>query len=433
MDITSINRFVKNGLLPTHTLGLMGNHGIGKTTYIHKTFRQLIADKHNIPLERVHVISRCVSIMDPADLIGNFQEFGGRTYNCPPSWIPTCKAYDDKMAALYAENGMTYSRLTEYDDIYILFLDECKRGNTVIQDGIMELLLEHRLFGVDLKENTYVVCADNDNAKIYNGSRRDPAQESRIKNFTFAPTDKEYLEDYRSRVESGEIHEAVYEFLNKFPEFIVLPTKTIEELSIQGKKGPSPRDWTQLGQSLNEFRRHEDDIVNGDKAFLADVAASYVGFSYALKFADFCEVERKHEIDVKKVLNSMTDSMEKRIRDEFMVNPKAAVTTSHSLLELLKQVKTLSAKQGKNILTFLTCCPNEAIAAFVKGWQKNNMAQFKSWRTTPKRYKIYNEVLMSKDGKNGGCSAFDSWLNVFMSKYRLSIEDMDSDTITIED
>lgn len=112
MDIKSINRYIEHGLLPS---------------------------------DRVHVISRCVSIMDPADLIGNFQEFGGRTYSCPPSWIPTSKDYDDEMEKLYKENGMHYSRLTRYDDIYILFLDECKRGNAVIQDGIMELLLEHRL------------------------------------------------------------------------------------------------------------------------------------------------------------------------------------------------------------------------------------------------------------------------------------------------
>lgn len=431
MDIKSINRFVQNGLLPSHTLGLMGNHGIGKTSYVHNTIRKIIAQKHNLPLERVHVISRCVSIMDPADLIGNFQEFGGRTYSCPPSWIPTCKEYDDQMEKLYTENGMHYSRLTQYDDIYILFLDECKRGNAVIQDGIMELLLEHRLFGVNLKENTYVICADNDNAKIYNGTRRDPAQESRIKNFTFAPTDKEYLEDYANRVESKQIHESVLQFLMKFPEFIVLPTKTIEELSIQGKKGPSPRDWTHLGECLQNFSASGDDITAGNRNFLTEIASAYVGYSYALKFAEFCEVERKFEIDVKKVLNDMTDDLKARLKDTFTANPKMAVPTSHALLDLVKKTK-LTEKHEKNILAFLECCPNEAIAAFIKGWQKEKLNQFKAWRKTPRRHKIYNAAMLNKQSRSGAKSAYDSWEQRFMAACGLSKSDLDSDDIIVQ-
>lgn len=430
MDINSINRFIENGLLPSHTLGLMGNHGIGKTSYVHNTVREIIAKKHGLPLDRVHVISRCVSIMDPADLIGNFQEFGGRTYSCPPSWIPTCKAYDDKMAQLYEENGMHYSRLTQYDDIYILFLDECKRGNAVIQDGIMELLLEHRLFGVDLKENTYVVCADNDNATIYNGTRRDPAQESRIKNFTFAPTDKEYLEDFSRRVEAGQIHEAVPDFLRKYPEFIVLPTKTIEELAIQGKKGPSPRDWTHLGECLMNFSNNNDDITTGNVNFLTEIASAYVGFSYAMKFAEFCEVDRVHEIDVKKILQSMDKVMVKVVREAFKNNIKLAVPTCHSLLDLVKSTG-LNEKHEKNILAFLECCPNEAIVAFVKGWMKEKKEQFLAWRKTPKRYKIYNAALMNKEGKNGGASAYDAWVLNFTKMNNISVSDLDRDDIII--
>lgn len=430
MDINSINRFVQNGLLPLHTLGLMGNHGIGKTSYVHNTIREIIAQKHGLPLDRVHVISRCVSVMDPADLIGNFQEFGGRTYNCPPSWIPTCREYDNQMAKLYEENGRHYSRLTHYDDVYILFLDECKRGNAVIQDGIMELLLEHRLFGVNLKENTYVICADNDNAKIYNGTRRDPAQESRIKNFTFAPTDKEYLEDYAHRVAAGKIHEAVLEFLKKYPEFIVLPSKTIEELSIQGKKGPSPRDWTHLGECLQNFRANGDDITLNNRNYLTEIASAYVGFSYAIKFAEFCEVDRVHEIDVKKILNSMNESMKKMVAETFKTNVKLSVPTAHSLLELTTKTK-LSSKHEKNILSFLECCPSEAIAAFIKGWMTENREQFLSWRKTPKRYKIYCEAMMNKEGRNGAVSSYDAWVKNFTKQYNLSVEDLDRDDIAV--
>lgn len=432
MDISGINRFVKNGLIPSHTLGLMGNHGIGKTSYVHNTFRKLIAEKHGIPLERVHVISRCVSIMDPADLIGNFQEFGGRTYNCPPSWIPTSKEYDDEMEKLYAENGKHYSRLTKYDDIYVLFLDECKRGNAVIQDGIMELLLEHRLFGVNLKENTYVVCADNDNAKIYNGTRRDPAQESRIKNFTFAPTNKEYLEDFSNRIDKGEIHSVIYKFLNKYPDFIVLPSKTIEELAIQGKKGPCPRDWTQLGECLKKFAESGDDITLGGQSFLAEIASSYVGSAHGLRFADFCTLECKHEIDLDEVLNRFSDDLAKRLVDEFKASPKAAVPTTHGLLELVKKQK-LTDIQSRNILGFLECCPGEAVAAFVKGWLKDRPDQYSAWRVTPRRHKVTNAAIMNKQRKAGGMSAYETWQKNFMKAKNLTEADMDRDDIILAD
>lgn len=429
MDIKSINRFVQNGFLPSHTLGLMGNHGIGKTSYVHKTLRSIIAKKHGIPEERVHVVSRCVSIMDPADLIGNFQEFGGRTYNCPPSWIPTCKAYDDEMEKLYNENGMHYSRLTKYDDIYVLFLDECKRGNAVIQDAIMELLLEHRLFGVDLKEDTYVVCADNENAKIYNGTRRDPAQESRIKNFTFAPTDKEYLEDFKRREDDKQIHRMIHKFLSKYPEFIVLPTKTIEELAIQGKKGPSPRDWTQLGECLRKFQDNGDDIVQ-EKAFLTDVASSYVGFAYALKFADFCSVASKQDINVVDILDNFDETIDKTLKDLFAKSPKDAVPLSNSLLDLVKK-STLSDVQNRNILAFLECCPSEAVASFIKAWQKENKAQFFAWRVTPRRFAVYNKALLNKVRKNGEMSAYEAWIKNFTEQNNITESDMDRDDLII--
>lgn len=430
MNITDLNRMVKNGLLTTHTLGLMGNHGIGKTSYVHNTFRKIVAEKHNIPLEKVHVISRCVSIMDPADLIGNFQEFGGRTYNCPPSWIPVSREYDDEMEKLYAENGKHYSRLTNYDDIYILFLDECKRGNSIIQDAIMELLLEHRLFGVNLKENTYVVCADNDNTKVYNGTRRDPAQESRIKKVDFAPTNKEFLQDYSNRVDQGLIHRTIYSFLNKYPDYIVLPTKTIEELSIKGQKGPSPRDWTQLGECLKKFADNNDDITRGNRSFLVEVAASFVGFAYALKFADFCEYEDKNEIDLDEVLNKFTANLENRLKDTFEKNPKAAVPVVHSLLERVKKL-TLSDVQSSNICAFLACCPSEAIASFLKGWQKESKDQFLSWCVTPKRYKLFNGSLLNKERKGTAISSYERWEATFMKKYGLSAAEMDRDDLVL--
>ncbi len=427
MDISGISRFVKNGLKPSHTLGLMGNHGVGKTSYVHNTLRAIVAEKHGLPLERVHVISRCVSVMDPADLIGNFQEFGGRTYNCPPSWIPTCKEYDDEMAALYEANGKQYSRLTKYDDIYILFLDECKRGNAVIQDGIMELLLEHRIFGVDLKPDTYVICADNDNAKIYNGSRRDPAQESRIKNFTFAPTNSEYLADYADRVEAGSIHPVISAYLSKYPENIVLPSKTIEDLAIQGKKGPCPRDWTLLGECLLEFMNCNDDVVaNSEELYLSEIASAYIGSGYSMKFASFCKSEFVSGISAKDVVEGTKPGIWISLKNQYAANAKSAVPMAEEVVQHLIKRKSLSEKIHRNILSFLEVSPKEVVIAFIASWDKQKKEQKMSWLCTPRRYKLIYSSLM-----NPSSTPYKNWVRAFLNQNGLHEADLDSDEIKV--
>lgn len=137
-----------------------------------------------------------------------------------------------------------------------------------------------------------------------------------------------------------------------------------------------------------------------NKNFLAEIAGSYVGFSYGMKFA------------------------------EFKANPKLSVPTSHSLLELVKKT-VLSEKQERNILTFLECCPNEAIAAFIKGWQKEMKEQFLSWRKTPKRFKVYNAAMLNRERKADGKSAYDNWVATFTKANQLTEQDLDRDDIII--
>jgi MoxR-like ATPase len=437
MDIKGIDRFIRNGLKRSHTVTFFGNHGIGKTSYTKYNVRALVAEKENVPIERVHVITKCVSIMDPADLLGNFHEFGGRTYNCPPNWIPVSKAYEDEMEALYKSYGMEYTRLTNYDDVYILFLDECKRGNPIIQDSIMELILGHTIFGIDLHEKTYIFAADNDNAKIYNGSKRDPAQMSRLKNFDFMPTNKEFLADFDARTERGEIHEVISAFLKKNEDFIVLPTKTIEELTIQNKKGPSPRDWTQLGECLLEFKNNDDDIVaniNGSTAnemYLQQIAQAYIGSGYSNKFARWCASEFAQQIDINDIVENMTDKLFNILRDEFDKDPKSAIPFCEEVVKNLEKRSKLTEKMGKNILRFMEAMPNAGISNFFQTWNKANPKQFTMWKHTPRRHDICMRSTASTNAKPGEKSAYESWLENFLRRFKLTPADMASDTIDL--
>lgn len=431
MNLKSICRLIAHGLRKEHTYGFMGNHGTGKTSFVKNKVRALIAKRHNLPIERVHIITRCVSVMDPADLIGNFQELGGRTYNCPPSWIPVCKEYDDEMLALYNKFGKEYAVLTNEDDVYVLFLDECKRGNPVIQDAIMELLLEHTIFGVKLHKNTYVFCADNDNIAIYNGTKRDPAQESRIKNIKFGVTNSEYLEDYKERVDNGEIHPIILKFLSENQGAILTPTATLEQLATKGEKGPCPRDWTQLGESLKEFADNDDDITVKDFRFLKDHATSFVGSAQATKFMEYCKkiAAGDGSVEPEDILEKFDDVKEKLVKI-FDTDATNAVTLCDGLVEICKDAD-LAEYESANIAKFLTICPDEAVVSFCKHWMEMNKTTFNTWRCTPLRHKLLNNALMSHDSKNGGKSAYDKWVDTFTRSYKLTVEQLDSDTIVI--
>lgn len=430
MDTDSIREYVRYGMPITHTLGLFGNHGIGKSSFVKYDLADVIAERHNISVDRVHVIIRCASVMDPADLIGNFREFGGRTFNCPPSWLPTAKSYDDEMAALYEANGDTYSRLTKYDDVYILFIDECRRGNPVIQDGLMELLLDHTLFGVPLHENTYVICADNDNLDIYNGTKRDPAQVSRIKAVQFAPTDKQFLCDFAKRVERGEIHSIIHEFLSQYPEMIVMPSKTIEECSRKNLKCPSPRDWTQFGESLKLYANNGLDVTRIEKK-LMEGATTYVGSQYATKFVTWAMTERKAELTADDILNHFDDAMELRVKGLFNENAIVGAPIGNNLLDTIKKMKTLNAHQGANMARFLACCPDEVVASVIKRWMIEMSASYTAWRSTPLRFYLCNAPLLGKEKDSTGTSAYDRWVSAFCKNTGISPDDIKRDDLTV--
>lgn len=185
-----------------------------------------------------------------------------------------------------------------------------------------------------------------------------------------------------------------------------------------------------MGECLKKFEDSYDDITSGNQAFLADIAASYVGFSYGLKFAEFCELECKHEIDLNEVLNNFTEKLGKHLTAEFKVNPKAAVPAAHGLLDMVQKIE-LSEKQSKNILGFLECCPSEAVAAFLKGWQKECKDQFMEWRSTPRRHKVFNGCMMNKERKGGKPSAYENWVAAFTKQHNLTEADMDRDDIRI--
>ena len=388
MNVSELTEFVKFGLMPTHTLCLEGDHGIGKTSYVMYTMKKAIAERYGVSEDRVHVITRCASQLDPSDLIGNFTEVNGRSYNNPPFWIPTAKSYDDRMTKIFASAGKQYTSCTEYDDFYILFIDEYLRGQPTIHNALMEVTLGHTVFGVPFHENTFVVCADNANLDIYNGNARvDPAQRSRIKSTVYAPTDDEHLGFLKEFARTGRISDIIIEYLLLHKEYIKPSSDTIRDLYEKGEKTASPRDWTQLGESILNAQIHGLDYV-GDAATspekankLNEIASMYVGV-LGPGFSSYCADRQGLGVDIERLFKSEADNYEewKKIGQ---LQKLSIPVMAYNAARAVEKLDSSKPHIGKNILKFINSLPQEFSAegtmSFWSDWKAAQPTEAASW------------------------------------------------------
>lgn len=388
MNVSDLTEFVKFALMPSHTLCLEGDHGIGKTSYVMYTMRQAIAERYGVEKEHVHVITRCASQLDPSDLIGNFTEVNGRSYNNPPFWIPTAKKYDETMSKIFASAGKQYTSCTEYDDYYILFIDEYLRGQPTIHNALMEVTLGHTVFGVPFHENTFVVCADNGNLDIYNGNASvDPAQRSRIKSTVYAPTDDEQLGFLKGFVRDGRIDDIIIEYLLLHKEYIKISSDTIRDLNEKHEKTASPRDWTQLGEAILSSKKLGLDYV-GDAAMspekankLSEIASMYLGV-LGPGFASYCADRQGLGVDIEKLLNSEAENFEqwKKIGQ---LQKLSIPVMAYNAARAMEKLDASKAHIGRNILKFINSLPSEYSAegtmSFWSDWKASQPEKAAAW------------------------------------------------------
>jgi hypothetical protein len=320
-------------------------------------------------------------------MIGEVQSKHGRTYNNPPDWIPTSREFDESRKKALGDD---YQSTTIYDDFYVLFIDEWRRGNQLTHNAMMELTLSRKIFGAKLHEKTFVVVADNENLDIYNGDANvDPAQLDRVCQQEYAPTDEELLAIYRRKTDAGEMHPAVLEFLMTYKEYIMTPSDTIRDCAVQHKKTASPRGWEKLGRALmNSARRGKDrvELSEGDvaeNAKLANIARGYVGI-HGDPFVTFCNDRKVMSIDLEKVI--------------YCAATPAAIAERDAELAKLNDIKMLSIpviayqasktvtkkglplpQHGANLLKLVEALPNEGVAAFFHDWRNADEAAATNW------------------------------------------------------
>jgi len=352
--------------LPVHiSVLLKGNHGIGKSQIIRQLAKEL-----DIPC-----VDFRLSQNDVGDLKGMPFRVGLRTVFAPPEFMPLTASDEEELKKLL--NITEEISAGRYGDKGILFLDEINRANREVQQAAFELVLDRRMNLRPLPEGWRVVSAINADSDIYTVNEMETAFLSRFFTIDFNPSYEEWL----SWARENKLHEAVVQFIIKYPDFLDPTKEFLEESARQGvKEVHDRRAWHMFSDSLIEREMHHDAgrITKGplDKSpenidWLHQFGNGFVGHMAATKFRSFVETDYQ-SLDANRILNKWDEEVEKHLKG---VVKRGKILELGSYNELiLDYIKTkvkskLDAKQKVNLSQYLKIIPNEVVADF---WQKLN-------------------------------------------------------------
>lgn len=220
-------------------LMLIGIHGVGKSEIIKQMFEE----------QGYGVITLFLGQNDVGDIVGLPDRteveftYGGKkmmkkiTEFCPPKWWPR----DDKAKM-------------------IVFLDEFNRGKPEVYQCIFDMVLNRKLNGLPLPEETRIIVAMNPSGDDYNYDviDLDPALWDRFNVYNFKPSSEEWI-DYAIK---SKHHKLVIGFINKHKEFLDPPSRfkngnatggSSSNLDLQVSSDniyPSRRSWTRVSKIL---------------------------------------------------------------------------------------------------------------------------------------------------------------------------------------
>jgi hypothetical protein len=137
------------GLVPL----LLGHTGIGKTQVVEQCGKA----------EDKDVIVVHVAQLEPSDFIGLYKEREGRTYNCPPNWLPLAGAKVREFDKAKAKSSLVdyLESATINPNGGILFLDEINRGHEDIRQAMYQLITNKQIHTYRLPDNYTIVAAAN--------------------------------------------------------------------------------------------------------------------------------------------------------------------------------------------------------------------------------------------------------------------------------
>lgn len=310
---------------------LVGNHGIGKSRIVEDFFTS----------KGMKVTALFLGQMsDPGDLIGlpRLNEETGKTDFMPPYWFPT--------------DG----------EPIVLFLDELNRARPEMLQTVMDLVLNRKLAGRKLPDNSRIVSAVNAGEQ-YQVGELDPALVSRFNIYTLRPT----VQDWLTWAKREGLDKRVINFIEVNPGKL---DSAFDPSADSLDKSPDRRAWERVSQVLKG--------VKSPLAYHAKLVAGIVGPFVASLFFDSFKEKAVTGKDVLTKYDEIKSKLEKLTVDSFpMLNDNI-----YDYIENLgASKKNLTQAMTENLCNYLAWLRDERresyayfINAFLSGKYKKTVS-----------------------------------------------------------
>ena len=258
---------------PEQAIMLKGIHGVGKSEFITDYFKGLGYE--------VHVFFGATAA-DAGDIIGlprhetiivNGEEFVQTSFS-PPQWWPK-----------------------DPTKPVVIFLDEANRAKADIQNCFMDMILNRKLNGRILPENTRVIAGINPfEDGFYEVNKTDPAFNDRFIIIDFHPS----LEEWVDWMYSKDAHQEPIDFVIKHSQYLD-PSKESDEM-VQ----PSRRSW----KRVSDYLKRNPSISDGT---FYNYLLTCVGSSAKSHYQAF-RTNKKRNLSALNMLKEFTKELEIEIR-----------------------------------------------------------------------------------------------------------------------
>lgn len=340
MNITTFKKSISYLFKADVPAFVWGHHGIGKSTVPRKWCEENGWKFFDFRLNTQADIGDFLGLQDfVKDEKGNVKA----VKHYPPEWLVSsiefCKQNPDKGT--------------------LVFMDELNRAARFDMIGpVFQMSLDKRLHTIEFPPNLKLMFASNPNTEDYNIlDLNDKALMDRFIHIPLIPLRKEFFEYARER----KVDERIINFLLENPSFI--EETDLQEFSVDDIVKPSRRTWVEYIDKLVKVGTPDD--------ILQELLKGGVGITISTAFFKYLENDDK-PLSPEDVLNDYKKNKNKI--QKFMDNKEGVradilKVTLENVFAYLKKLgednKTVSKKQGENLIDYLLDIPSDLTYSFL--------------------------------------------------------------------
>ena len=369
------------------------NHGCGKSEFIRDYY---LAEGFDVITLFLGQMADAGDLIGLPDRIEITKKIDGKnvthkvTEFCPPKWW----------------NFDSHAKV-------VIFMDEFNRGKPEVYQCVFDMVLNRKLNGYNLPENTRIIAAVNpiDSSFDYDVKELDSALLDRFNVYRFAPS----IEDWIDWAVGAKVHKNVIGFINKNRAFL-----DPEHKGSNNDILPSRRSWKRVSDIIN----HTESIL-ADEELFKTVLMGVVGIGATAKFWEY-NVQEANQLSALNIINMKTKDMTVIDKIKKMSNQESLAMNKELAMYLAENFDVLKDSSDanryvSNVERYLKTINNECMAEFFGSHISANNA-WAIWllQTNPNLAKDFIKVLQGKSKEE---KALDAHLNNEDSSEELTADD----------